>query len=273
MEIFLRFPGGRAKVLTFSYDDGVSADIRLIEIFRKNGMKGTFNLNSNMFGHVSKRRRLTIEEALEVYTPDVCEVACHSANHPLLTDYDPINVWNEVYEDRKNLENIFGRQIHGMAYPFGNRYSGDTVVQILKNAGIYYSRSCVATKGFDMSTDWLRLPTTCHHNAANLMELAESFLTVNTSRMPKVFFVWGHSYEFDEADNWHVIEEFCEKLGHKDDIWYATNIELYYAWLDFSRLEISADRKSIHNPSCRSVWIGSAGNSTWEIKPGETLTF
>lgn len=34
---FLRFPGGKAKALTFSYDDGVEQDIRLIEIFRKHG--------------------------------------------------------------------------------------------------------------------------------------------------------------------------------------------------------------------------------------------
>ena len=39
------FPGGRTKALTFSYDDGVIADRRLIEIFRENGLKGTFNLN------------------------------------------------------------------------------------------------------------------------------------------------------------------------------------------------------------------------------------
>ena len=48
---YLRFPGGKGKALTFSYDDGVEEDIRLIEIFRKNGMRGTFNLNSGQMGN------------------------------------------------------------------------------------------------------------------------------------------------------------------------------------------------------------------------------
>jgi len=36
--IYLRFPGGRAKALTLSYDDGVETDIRLIEIMKKHGL-------------------------------------------------------------------------------------------------------------------------------------------------------------------------------------------------------------------------------------------
>ena len=32
------------KALTFSYDDGVTTDERLIEIFKRYGMKCTFNL-------------------------------------------------------------------------------------------------------------------------------------------------------------------------------------------------------------------------------------
>ena len=34
------------KALTFSYDDGVEQDRRLVELFNKNNLKCTFNLNS-----------------------------------------------------------------------------------------------------------------------------------------------------------------------------------------------------------------------------------
>ena len=37
---FLRFPGGNPKAVTFSYDDGVSQDKRLAEIFNKYGTLG-----------------------------------------------------------------------------------------------------------------------------------------------------------------------------------------------------------------------------------------
>ena len=40
------YPGGKAKALTFCYDDGVRFDGKLIEIFNRHGMKGTFNLNA-----------------------------------------------------------------------------------------------------------------------------------------------------------------------------------------------------------------------------------
>ena len=47
--MFMRYPGGKKKALTLSYDDGVEQDIRLIELMKKNGLKGTFNLNSGLY--------------------------------------------------------------------------------------------------------------------------------------------------------------------------------------------------------------------------------
>ena len=126
MERYLRFPGGKGKALTFSYDDGVTADIRLIDIFRKSGMRGTFNLNSGMMGTNIIRRRISAEDAVRIYTEDVCEVACHTVDHPALTDDNPIYVWDQVLTDRKNLEEIFGKQIHGFAYPYGASSKGDS---------------------------------------------------------------------------------------------------------------------------------------------------
>ena len=35
---------GKNKAITFSYDDGVMQDIRLIEIFNKYNLKATFNI-------------------------------------------------------------------------------------------------------------------------------------------------------------------------------------------------------------------------------------
>ena len=37
---------GKFKAVTFSYDDGVSQDVRLIALLDKYGLKATFNLNS-----------------------------------------------------------------------------------------------------------------------------------------------------------------------------------------------------------------------------------
>ena len=38
------------KAITFSYDDGVTQDQRLIEMFDRYGLKATFNINSGLLG-------------------------------------------------------------------------------------------------------------------------------------------------------------------------------------------------------------------------------
>lgn len=46
----LLFPNFRHKALTLSYDDGRISDRRLIELMAEYEVKGTFNLNSGLFG-------------------------------------------------------------------------------------------------------------------------------------------------------------------------------------------------------------------------------
>ena len=46
--VYTCFPGGKHKVLTMSYDDGRLEDRRLVEIFNRNGIRGTFNLNAGL---------------------------------------------------------------------------------------------------------------------------------------------------------------------------------------------------------------------------------
>jgi len=273
---FLRFPGGKAKALTLSYDDGVEQDLRLVSIMRRHGLKGTFNINGGLFAPEGKvyaqgtiHRRMTKAQVLSAYPEDVCEVACHGYTHPFLDQCDSAVVCNEVLEDRKTLETMFERPIHGMAYP-GGTYN-DRTVNALATTEIWYSRTVVSTEKFSMPTDWLRLPATCHHNNPRLMELADKFLALPPQRNPYLFYLWGHAHEFEQNDNWDVIEAFAEKMGGRDDIWYATNMEIYLAWLDFERLESSADGSLIHNPSIRTVWMADAKNNVYEIAPGATI--
>ena len=70
-----------------------------------------------------------------------------------------------------------------------------------------------------------------------------------------MFYLWGHSYEFEADNNWHVIEEFAARIGGKDDIWYATNIEIYDYVDAWKRMITSADGLRIFNPSNRPIWL------------------
>lgn len=102
------------------------------------------------------------------------------------------------------------------------------------------------------------------------MELADKFLASNAANSARMFYLWGHSYEFDDMDNWNVIEAFAEKMGGREDIWYATNIEVYDYVKAYEQLQVSADRTVIHNPTATDVWAFDRGE-TFCIKAGETL--
>lgn len=268
--IFMRFPGGKKKALTLSYDDGVKQDIRLIEIMQKHGLKGTFNINSGLYAPEENLRgnRMTKEQVIALYTDSGMEVAAHGLNHLFMEQLPAHLCMAEVLKDRENLEEQFPGIIRGMAYPYGTY--NDQVVECLKNAGIVYCRTVKATGGFGIPTDWLRLETTCHHKDKRLMELAGKFVEGNVARTPWLFYLWGHSYEFDNDNNWNVIEEFAEYIGNRDDIWYATNIEIYDYVKAYESLIYSAEGSRIYNPTAMCLYI-EYKNMIYEIAPGKEI--
>lgn len=273
-QIAMRFPGGVQRALTLSYDDGVEQDARLIEIMKKHGLRGTFNLNSGEYAAEGTvypagqiHRRMTKAQATALYAENGMEVAVHGLTHPALTELAPVRCVQEIIKDRENLENQFGCIVRGMAYPYG-AYS-DSVVQILKDCGIAYARTVCSTHNFELPQDWLRLPATCHHDDPQLMELAKRFTEPLWTSSAQLFYLWGHSYEFEEHDNWSRIEEFAAFLGGRDDIWYATNIEVCDYAQSWRRLVFSSDGRRICNPSAQELFYeynGGAGS----VKPGET---
>lgn len=270
---FLRFPSGKAKALTFSYDDGVYNDIRLAEIFKKYNMKATFNINSGLFGDgtgTNFRSRLSETQVKELYCDPSFEVACHGFTHPFLDRCDPALALNQVVLDRLKLEEVFGREVHGMAYPVGTY--NDEVIEILKSAGIYYSRTVESHMKFILPKDWLKWHPTCHHNNPKLNQLADEFLATEVVRHdPLLFYVWGHSYEFGDNDNWEIIERFAENTANRSDIWYATNMEIFRYCRSFSRLQYSADGTLVYNPTSTDLWVSDLGGKVYNIKPGQTV--
>ena len=272
--MYIRFKDGKPKAFTLSYDDGVVQDIRLIDIMNKYGLKGTFNINSGLYFPEDGERekfygRLKFSEATDLYTDSGQEVAVHSYTHPYLEQVSSQEAVYEIMEDRKHLEEQFKTVIRGMAYPMGT-YS-DEVVDALKSCGICYSRTIKSTGSFELPQNWLTWHPTCHHNDPKLMEYAEIFVDDRFPwRRKPLFYVWGHSYEFDNLDNWDVIEKLAEYMSGRDNIWYATNIEIYDYVKAFDSLQVSLDKKIIHNPSAIDVWAEEKGEVLL-IKAGETL--
>jgi peptidoglycan/xylan/chitin deacetylase (PgdA/CDA1 family) len=206
----MSFPGNKMKALTFSYDDGVEQDRRLVELLNRYHLKCTFNLNSGIQSGSSLWenngvviRRMNVPGLLELYKGH--EIAVHTLTHTWLPQQDDESIRNEIVQDKRNLQSLFGCEIKGMAYPYGTY--DDRVLSVLKDNDFQYARTTVCTENFDLQDNLLEFKPTCHHASEKLMALAEEFINLHTSE-PKIFYVWGHSYEFDVNRNWDTIERF-----------------------------------------------------------------
>jgi len=80
----------------------------------------------------------------------------------------------------------------------------------------------VSTRNTNWLQELLRWKPTCHHND-KLLERAEKFLHVPGYEKMPLFYIWGHSFEFERENTWPLMEQLAEKLHGAQDIWYATN--------------------------------------------------
>ena len=161
--IYICFPGGKHKALTMSYDDGREEDRKLVEMFNRYGIKGTFHLNSGL----RTPGRIPQEEYRELYKGH--EISCHTVTHPTIARCPIEQVALQVLEDRRALEKIAGYPVRGMSYPNGSY--NEEIVKLLPGLGIEYSRIVGDTDDFAMPENFLTWKATCHHNH-RLMELS-----------------------------------------------------------------------------------------------------
>ena len=225
---------GKKKAITFSFDDGVTQDERLVSILNKYGLKCTFNINSSYFGldgvlHLPvgevRHDKCKLSEAKRIYAGH--EVAVHTLTHPNLTTLDNETVEYQVEEDRKQLSKLFGYEIVGMAYPCGGTNNDDRVAEVVKEkTGVQYARTITSTYSFDLQKNLYRFNPTVHFIHERLEELVDKFLALETDE-PQLLYIWGHSYELDAGYiSWDKFEALCEKISGKTDIFYGTNKEV-----------------------------------------------
>lgn len=224
------------KAVTFSYDDGVTQDKRLIELFDKYGLKATFNLNSELLGQPGELEREGVkishtknnpEELKDIYKNH--EIAAHTLTHLLLPHQTDEEVIRQVEQDRLNLERLSGKSVVGLAYPCGGENFSEHVADLIRNnTGIKYCRTIISSHSFDMQKDLYVFRPTVYHHAEwdKLFELGKRFLEEKSDK-PQMLYVWGHAYEFDIENTWCRFEEFCKLISSHNNIFYGTNREVF----------------------------------------------
>ena len=175
----------KKKAITLSYDDGVTQDIRLIELLNKYGLKCTFNLNSERLGtnkilHPEGPRishdKIHPNDVRTVYEGH--EIAVHTLNHPMLPTLDDDEVIRQVEQDRLNLSELTGYEVVGMAYPGGGVNHDGRVADLVKDhTGVQYARTIISNASFAPQADLYRFqPSVYHLDFAEMMELGRKLM-------------------------------------------------------------------------------------------------
>ncbi len=243
--------GKKSRAVTFSYDDGRVEDVRLVEIFNKYGLKASFHLcQPEELAKLANGPLLGADKYAELYRGH--EISCHSVHHSFPASMPDEAVRAEIYENRRFLEGLCGYPVRGMSYPFGSY--DDRVISICKSCGMEYARTVEETGKFKLPEDFMRWHPTCHHSEAD-SALVERFMRPMLYDRMRLLYVWGHSFEFYNEEKWQAMENFCREISGRDDVWYATNIEIVDYMHALRSLRFAEQCTSVYNPTCMDLWI------------------
>lgn len=266
-----------------SYDDGCRQDIRFSETITSYGLKCTFNINAGFYGQSDKDWGLTLDEIKANTIDKGHEIAVHGFVHRACGKQRTIEGIRDVLDCRLALERDFGGIIRGMAYPDSgirqmmNGATYESVRNYLSELDITYSRTLGGdNNNFTLPEDWYAWMPTLHHNNPRFFEWFDEFLALDVDneycarRYPRLFYIWGHSCEFDKCDNWDRLDEICKKISGHSEIWYATNGEIREYVRAYDSLIFSASGKVVYNPTVTTVWFNVDGKD-FCLGAGETL--
>jgi len=204
--------------VTLGWDDGTTADRRLVARLNDAGVRATFFLNSGKLGLSAAQSGwkdyVGAEEVASLYAGH--EVGSHTIDHPDLTALPDSAIAEQVAGDRAALEDLVGYPVRGFASPF--RAQDSRVEAVLARTGIRYSRG--------PGTDRLGTPPPQPLRwvpAAHCLDNVTGILS--RPRPGAVYCIWGHSYEYDEHDAWHRLDELLRAVT-ESGCWVATHAEV-----------------------------------------------
>ncbi len=258
----IRFPNGKSRAVTFSFDDGKIQDRQLVNLFNKYNVKATFHLNSGKFG---REDYISAEEVKSLYKGH--EISCHTVSHPFPSSLTDRQMISELYDDRRCLESLSGYPVRGLSYPYGEYF--DKFIDAAVFSGLEYSRTVQSTYGFTLPAEFMKWHPTCHQSEVE--KLVGKFFEKDDHVRIKLFYIWGHSYEFDRDNTWEYMENLLKGLSGKDDVWYATNIEIKDYLTAARNLTVTLDGSALYNRYGIPVYVEN-NNQIIKINPGESVS-
>lgn len=225
-------------VFTCSIDDGHPLDMRMAEMLDKHGLNATFFVpikNREGANVISNRNLAELARRFEI--------GSHTHDHYYLKNLDIRRTYYQIYEGKKQLEDVLGKVISGFCYPGGKYQRKD--IELVKACGFKYARTTVnlcldpGHKPFEMPTTVQFFP---HTRAVYLRNFVRSGHWLKRSgplwfviqyqhwidrlyalfdyacKHGMVFHLWGHSKQIEEMHAWQELGAFFSYVAQRVEV-------------------------------------------------------
>lgn len=249
------YPGGKTKAFNITYDDGILQDVRFVGLLNQYGLKGTFNLNSQLmeeeFQWIHPNgmtvKRLSKDAVQHLY--DGHEIASHTLTHPYLSTKSQEEILWEMGEDKRRLEALFGREVAGFGVPF--HFYEDVVVRCVPQCGFEYGRNSELTHDYNPWQDPYNWSCGVFHLEPELDSYVDNFFS--TDQELALCQIVGHSYDLDAANLWEKMEGILKRMAEDPAVCSMTHLELVRYLRAMGQAEVGEDY--IVNHSSSTLWF------------------
>ena len=264
------YPYGKKKAFNITYDDGVLQDVRFVQLLDRYGIKGTFNLNSQLmyeefeWTHENGMtvKRLPPHTARELYIGH--EVASHTLTHPYMHDMAEDEIMHQLGQDKYNLEQLFGRKVAGFAVPFS--FYSDVIAQCAEKCGFEYARCSEERYCYTPPENCYWWAAGAFHLNLKMWDFAEKFF--ETDEELALCQIVGHSYDLDAENMWEDMEKLLKRVSEDAETVSMTNIEIVRYLKAMGKADIT--EKHIQNNSDTELWFEADGKII-SVKAGEVF--
>lgn len=269
----MRFPGFKYKAVTVGCDVNLREYIKRTKNFLGSRLRGTLYLD---LGSETNLNNLFFDDEIFVRLAKTeAEIAACYDCDDIQDKFSDDTFISDLIKRRIFLERRFDKIVKGAAVATVKNL--DCVCsEIVSKCGFRYAETVKQTEKFDLPKDWFDWAPTATNENLKLLELVEEFLSANESKYfwfnePKLFCYREHGVLSYDEESLKRVRKLEERIGNKDDIWYATHGEIFEYVRAFERLEFSSDGTFVYNPNAIDVYIKYIGNKNIVVPSGKTI--
>jgi hypothetical protein len=218
-------------IVTTSWDDGHPLDLKLAELLKKYDVPATFYIPISY----AKRGCMNSQQIREI--AERLDVGGHSYHHIRLTEISPQAAERELNNGKKELQEITGKEVISLSYPYGNFNNG--LIRIARDAGFVGARTVLLLTRtirdpFREDTmvnarNWWFTHYMLHSLASRDIKLFNFVLRKNlffkswdriaietlnfVAENGGIWHLWGHSWEIEENGDWARLEGVFQEIN------------------------------------------------------------